>query len=149
MENQKRASRAAVICYGFGDLASQFVWTFVGSYLTLFYTDVVGLAPAIVSVIMMGARIWDAVNDPMMGGNCRTDTLQIREVPPLHSVWMSVSGTVWSSDIYKSLRRFQCGRGYMGSGNIHHSGNVIYIDQYSLCSPGGCNDRRCRTEKYD
>lgn len=68
MENQKRASRAAVICYGFGDLASQFVWTFVGSYLTLFYTDVVGLAPAIVSVIMMGARIWDAVNDPMMGG---------------------------------------------------------------------------------
>ena len=67
MENQKRASRAAVICYGFGDLASQFVWTFVGSYLTLFYTDVVGLAPAIVSVIMMGARIWDAVNDPMMG----------------------------------------------------------------------------------
>ena len=67
MENQKRASKAAVICYGFGDLASQFVWTFVGSYLTLFYTDVVGLAPAIVSVIMMGARIWDAVNDPMMG----------------------------------------------------------------------------------
>ena len=67
MENQKRASRAAVICYGFGDLASQFVWTFVGSYLTLFYTDVVGLAPAIVSVIMMGARIWDGVNDPMMG----------------------------------------------------------------------------------
>lgn len=61
------ASKLAVICYGFGDLASQFVWTFVGSYLTIYYTDVVGLAPAIVSVIMMGARIWDAVNDPMMG----------------------------------------------------------------------------------
>lgn len=67
MEYKKRASRAAVICYGFGDLASQFVWTFVGSYLTVFYTDVVGLAPVVVSVIMMGARIWDAVNDPMMG----------------------------------------------------------------------------------
>ncbi len=61
------ASKLAVICYGFGDLASQFVWTFVGSYLTIYYTDIVGLAPAIVSVIMMGARIWDAVNDPMMG----------------------------------------------------------------------------------
>lgn len=64
---KKMASKLAVICYGFGDLASQFVWTFVGSYLTIYYTDVVGLAPAIVSVIMMGARIWDAVNDPMMG----------------------------------------------------------------------------------
>lgn len=61
------ASKLAVICYGFGDLASQFVWTFVGSYLTIYYTDIVGLAPTIVSVIMMGARIWDAINDPMMG----------------------------------------------------------------------------------
>jgi len=66
-KNKKLASKAAVICYGFGDLASQFVWTFVGSYLTLFYTDVVGLTPIIVSAIMLGARIWDAFNDPMMG----------------------------------------------------------------------------------
>lgn len=64
---KKMASKLAVICYGFGDLASQFVWTFMGSYLTIYYTDIVGLAPAIVSVIMMGARIWDAINDPMMG----------------------------------------------------------------------------------
>ena len=67
MEEKKLASRAAIICYGFGDLASQFVWTFVGSYLTIFYSDVVGLAPAAVSAIMLIARIWDAVNDPMMG----------------------------------------------------------------------------------
>ena len=67
MNQKKTASKAAVICYGFGDLASQFVWTFVGSYLTIFYTDVVGLAPVAVSVIMMAARVWDAVNDPMMG----------------------------------------------------------------------------------
>lgn len=67
MNEKKLASKAAVICYGFGDLASQFVWTFVGTYLTIYYTDIVGLTPAIVSAIMMGARIWDAINDPMMG----------------------------------------------------------------------------------
>ena len=67
MEQKKLASKAAVICYSFGDIASQFVWTFVGSYLTIFYTDIVGLAPAAVSAIMLIARIWDAVNDPMMG----------------------------------------------------------------------------------
>lgn len=64
---KKKASKLAVICYGFGDLASQFVWTFVGSYLSLFYTDIVGLGPAAISAIMLGARIWDAINDPMMG----------------------------------------------------------------------------------
>lgn len=67
MGEKKLASKAAVICYGFGDMASQFVWTFVGSYLTIFYTDIVGLAPVVVSAIMLIARIWDAVNDPMMG----------------------------------------------------------------------------------
>ena len=67
MKNAKVAKRTAVICYGLGDLASQFVWSFVGSYLTIFYMDVVGLAPVVISAIMMGARIWDAVNDPIMG----------------------------------------------------------------------------------
>lgn len=63
----KKASKLAVVCYGLGDLASQFIWTFVGSYLTIFYTDVVGFAPIVVSAIMLIARIWDAINDPMMG----------------------------------------------------------------------------------
>ena len=67
MNEKKLATKAAVICYAFGDLASQFVWTFVGSYLTIFYTDIVGLAPVAVSGIMLAARIWDAINDPMMG----------------------------------------------------------------------------------
>lgn len=63
----KKASKLGVICYGLGDLASQFIWTFVGSYLTIFYTDIVGFAPIVVSGIMLIARVWDAINDPMMG----------------------------------------------------------------------------------
>ena len=63
----KRASRAGVILYSCGDLASQFVWSFIGTYLVVFYTDIVGIAPAVAAAIMMAARIWDAVNDPMMG----------------------------------------------------------------------------------
>lgn len=66
-KNKKLASKLAVICYGFGDLASQFIWTFVGSYLTIFYTDIVGLTPIIASAIILGSRIWDAIIDPVMG----------------------------------------------------------------------------------
>ena len=32
-----------------------------------FYTNIVGFAPIIVSGIMLLARVWDAINDPMMG----------------------------------------------------------------------------------
>lgn len=53
--------------YGLAEIGVQFSWTLVSSYLTVFYTDVVGLAPAVISIILLGARIWDGVNDPLMG----------------------------------------------------------------------------------
>ena len=55
------------IGYGMGEMGSQFSWAMVSSYLTIYYTDVVGLAPSVISAIMLVARIWDAVNDPMFG----------------------------------------------------------------------------------
>ena len=36
-------------------------------YLLYFYTDVIKMDPGIAAVIMAIARIWDAINDPMMG----------------------------------------------------------------------------------
>lgn len=53
--------------YGLGDFAFNFVYQGVSLYLTIFYTDVVGLAPIAVSILFIVARIWDAVNDPLMG----------------------------------------------------------------------------------
>jgi len=53
--------------YGLGEFAGQFFFGFWGSYLSIFYTDYVGIAPAVVSLIFLIARIWDAVNDPMLG----------------------------------------------------------------------------------
>ena len=64
---EKRLSKVTLLAYGVGDFASNLTNTFIGSYLSLFYTDVVGLAPAVVSMIMLIARIWDGINDPMFG----------------------------------------------------------------------------------
>ncbi|MDR1851811.1 MAG: glycoside-pentoside-hexuronide (GPH):cation symporter [Propionibacteriaceae bacterium] len=67
IDKDAKLSFLTKVAYGCGDIASQFVWTFVGGYLTVFFTDVVGLAPAVVAAILLGARIWDGVNDPMFG----------------------------------------------------------------------------------
>lgn len=56
--------------YGFTDAGGNFAFSMVSSYLTVFYTDVVGLTPAVIGLIMLIARVWDGVNDPMMGIIC-------------------------------------------------------------------------------
>lgn len=60
-------SNAQIGIYGLGNFASQLSWTMVSSYLILFYTDVFGLATGAVAMLMLVAKIWDGVNDPMMG----------------------------------------------------------------------------------
>lgn len=66
-DKEKKLKWYTKIAYGFGEVGSQFSWGMISSYLTLFYTDVVGLAPSLISCIMIIARVWDAVNDPMFG----------------------------------------------------------------------------------
>lgn len=55
------------VIYGLGNFASQLSWTMVSTYLSLFYTDVFGLGTGAVALLMLIAKIWDGVNDPMMG----------------------------------------------------------------------------------
>ena len=62
-----KMSLVTKVCYGLGDFASQLIWAFVGTYLTVFYTDILGLAPVAVSLIMLFARIYDSVIDPLSG----------------------------------------------------------------------------------
>ena len=77
-----RLSKRVLFAYGCGDFASNLTNTFMGSYLSVFYTDVVGLLPAVVSAIMIIARVWDAINDPMFGAIAeRTNTKRGRFRP--------------------------------------------------------------------
>ncbi|WP_317321368.1 glycoside-pentoside-hexuronide (GPH):cation symporter [Subdoligranulum variabile] len=81
-EANKRLSKLTLFAYGCGDFASNLCWTFIGSYLTVFYTDVVGMAPAVAAAIMLIARIWDGINDPMFGAIAeRTNTKKGRFRP--------------------------------------------------------------------
>jgi GPH family glycoside/pentoside/hexuronide:cation symporter/probable glucitol transport protein GutA len=82
MEQSKKLSKLTLFAYGMGDFASNLCWTFIGSYLSIFYTDVVGMAPAVASAIMLIAKIWDGVNDPMFGAIAeRTNTRKGRFRP--------------------------------------------------------------------
>ena len=57
----------SAIAYVIGSGGASASFSMINTYLMLFYTDVVGLTATAISLIMMIARVWDAVNDPMMG----------------------------------------------------------------------------------
>jgi sugar (glycoside-pentoside-hexuronide) transporter len=66
-ETKERLSFTTKLSYGLGDFACQLFWSFSGSYLTIFYTDVVGFTPAIAAMIILIARITDSFADPVIG----------------------------------------------------------------------------------
>jgi sugar (glycoside-pentoside-hexuronide) transporter len=53
--------------YSMGNFGSNLIFGMAGFYMVYFYTDVMGISAAIVSVLMLVARFWDAINDPIMG----------------------------------------------------------------------------------
>lgn len=53
--------------YGLGDAASSIFWKIFSMYLLFFYTDVFGLAPAVVGTMFLVTRIWDSCFDPIVG----------------------------------------------------------------------------------
>jgi len=55
------------VAYGMGDVGCNFSWMFVGNFLMIFYTDVFGIGMGAVATLMLVSRIWDAVNDPLIG----------------------------------------------------------------------------------
>lgn len=53
--------------YMLGNIGGDLFFQFIGGYLMLFYTDVLGITAGAVGTMLIIARIWDAMNDPMMG----------------------------------------------------------------------------------
>lgn len=67
MNNKTKVGRLQVGAYGVGNFACQLSFTMVNMYLSYFYTDVFGLTPAAVALLLLVAKVWDGINDPMMG----------------------------------------------------------------------------------
>jgi len=62
-----RLSLKEKIGYSVGDTASNLFFQTFMLFLLYFYTDVVGLEAAAIGTLFLVTRIWDAVNDPVMG----------------------------------------------------------------------------------
>ena len=56
--------------YGFGDFGCNMSFAFINSYLMVFYVTCMKIDPGHFSIIILLAKIFDAINDPIIGGIC-------------------------------------------------------------------------------
>ncbi len=55
------------IGYALGDAGGLLTFSLIGAFQNKFYTDALGISPAKIVVLILVARIWDAINDPLWG----------------------------------------------------------------------------------
>jgi glycoside/pentoside/hexuronide:cation symporter, GPH family len=65
--NSEKISLKEKVGYSLGDGASNLFFQMFVNFLLFFYTDVFGLPAAVAGTMFLITRIWDAVNDPIMG----------------------------------------------------------------------------------
>ena len=107
----KYASTREKYCFGIGAIGKDAICNLVGSFLMLYFTDTLYLAPAFVGVLFLVARIWDAINDPVMGMICDNTHTKFGKF----RIWL-VIGTLLNSVVFVLLFH-----------SFHLSGTSLYI----------------------
>jgi GPH family glycoside/pentoside/hexuronide:cation symporter len=67
LKQHQRLKASAKLLYGVGDVGNAMVNSAVVFFLLIFYTDGALVAPALASSALLIGKIWDAVNDPLVG----------------------------------------------------------------------------------
>ena len=56
--------------YALGDFGCNMSFAFINNYLMIFYVTCMGIRPEHFAIIILLAKIFDAINDPIIGGLC-------------------------------------------------------------------------------
>lgn len=67
MSGTKYVTKKEVMAYCIGAFGQGMVYAIMSSYISDFYLNVLKVTPIFVLLLMLLARIWDAINDPIMG----------------------------------------------------------------------------------
>ncbi len=111
-EQRKRLSFVENFGFALGDTASNFFFQTFNIFLLYYYTDVFGIEPAVAGTMFLVTRLWDAVNDPLMGLIAdRTKTRWGKYRPYL--LWMAVPYGI-------------CGYLLFANPDLESAGKIVY-----------------------
>ena len=84
------------IIYGIGDIGANFGWTFMTLFITMYYTDSVGLSTAFAGTMMLITRIFDGVSDVVFASIMEKSKFKMGKIRP----WFLIAAPLMGIGIY-------------------------------------------------
>lgn len=84
---------------GIGNVGSNLCWTFMSMYITMYYTNSVGIAAATVGTIMLIARLLDGISDIVFGILIEKAHFKMGKIRP----WFVISGPLCGIGLWMSF----------------------------------------------
>ena len=150
---QAKLSLREKLCYGCGDFASCLFWGAFSNFLFLFYTDVFGIGALAVGGLLFFSRIWDGINDPILGMIAdRTKTRWGKFRPYL--LWMCVPFAIMGTLLFTTPNLGPTGKliwayvTYNGMMMIYTAINIPYTALLGVITPDSAERTRVASIKF-
>ena len=122
------------LAYGAGDMGAGMTSNLIAFSFLIFLTEVAGIRPAAAGTVLLISKVWDAVNDPLVGVlSDRTQTRWGRRYP-----WILLSalpfGFTFFSHVVGAGGRFRLSVLVL-RGHLSAVPDLLYDRQLALCHP--------------
>lgn len=121
----KNSTAREILAFSMLPLGMFFVNSTVYTVFNVYMTDVLKLSMTLASVVILGTKVWDAVNDPLMGvfvENTRTKWGKCRP----YLIWMAVPMIIVTAFLFMPIQFSDKLNMYSGGEFIGNKGNFIF-----------------------
>ena len=140
MSSKTYVSNKEWLAYAIGALGQGMVYGIMSSYISDFYLNVLMLSPIFVLLLMLLARVWDAINDPIMGYIVDHANLKKGKMKP-YILWTPIPVAVltmllfYAPNISATQKMIYAGVTYILWGMIYTSSDVPFWSLPNAMTP--------------
>lgn len=140
MESKKYIPKKEFMSFCFAAMGQGMIYAMMSSYISDYYLNVLQLAPMFVLLLMLLARVWDAINDPLMGiivDRCNTKRGKMRPYILYASIPIAVLTVLmyFSPDLPKTQLMIYAAVVYVLWGMIYTMADVPFWSLPNVLTP--------------
>lgn len=122
----KNATTKEIIAFSMLPLGMFFINSTVYTVFNVFMTDVLKLSMTLASVVILGTKLWDAINDPLMGTAVEKTRSKWGKCRP-YLIWMTPPLVIITALLFAPIQFPEKWNMYKGGEFIGNAGNFVFV----------------------